>query len=69
MDLIPSTGTTYSGVIEDYHDVQGFILAQRPASIRVIGQAPVVAKIFNGSVMLATVSGIVLRDALVGAVD
>ncbi len=44
VDLIPSTGTTYSGVIEDYHDVQGFILAQRPASIRVIGQAPVVAK-------------------------
>jgi outer membrane lipoprotein-sorting protein len=44
VDLIPSTGTTYSGVIEEYHDVQGFILAKRPASIRVIGQAPVVAK-------------------------
>jgi outer membrane lipoprotein-sorting protein len=44
VDLIPSTGTTYSGVIEDYHDVQGFILAQRPATVRVIGQAPVVAK-------------------------
>ena len=44
VDLIPSTGTEYSGVIEDYHDVQGFILAQRPASVRVIGQAPVVAK-------------------------
>jgi outer membrane lipoprotein-sorting protein len=44
VDLIPSTGTTYSGVIEDYHDVPGFILAKRPAMVRVIGQAPVVAK-------------------------
>jgi outer membrane lipoprotein-sorting protein len=44
VDLIPSTGTTYSGVIEEYHDVTGFILAQRPATVRVIGQAPVVAK-------------------------
>ena len=44
VDLIPSTGTTYSGVIEEYHDVPGFILAQRPATIRMIGQAPVVAK-------------------------
>jgi len=43
VDLIPSTGTTYSGVIEEYHDVPGFILAQRPATIRVIGQAPVVS--------------------------
>ena len=44
VDLIPSTGTTYSGVIEEYHDVPGFILAARPATVRVIGQAPVVAK-------------------------
>jgi outer membrane lipoprotein-sorting protein len=44
VDLIPSTGTTYSGVIEEYHEVPGFILAQRPATVRVIGQAPVVAK-------------------------
>jgi len=44
VDLIPSTGSTYSGVIEDYHDVTGFILAKRPAMVRVIGQAPVVAK-------------------------
>jgi outer membrane lipoprotein-sorting protein len=44
VDLIPSTGTTYSGVIEEYHDVPGFILAKRPATVRVIGQAPVVAK-------------------------
>src|ERR1700688_698725 len=44
VDLIPSTGTTYSGVIEEYHDVPGFIMAQRPATVRLIGQAPVVAK-------------------------
>jgi outer membrane lipoprotein-sorting protein len=43
VDLVPSTGSTYSGVIEEYHDVSGFILAQRPALVRVIGQAPVVA--------------------------
>ena len=30
VDLIPSTGTTYSGVIEEYHDVPGFILAAAP---------------------------------------
>jgi outer membrane lipoprotein-sorting protein len=44
VDLVPSTGTTYSSVIEEYHDVPGFILAARPATVRVIGQAPVVAK-------------------------
>jgi len=44
VDLIPSTGSMYSGVVEEYHDVTGFILAQRPATVRVIGQAPVVAK-------------------------
>jgi outer membrane lipoprotein-sorting protein len=44
VDLVPSTGTTYSGVIEEYHDVPGFVLAERPSTVRVIGQAPVVAK-------------------------
>jgi outer membrane lipoprotein-sorting protein len=44
VDLVPSTGSNYSGVIEQYHDVSGFILAERPATVRVIGQAPVVAK-------------------------
>jgi outer membrane lipoprotein-sorting protein len=39
-----TAGTAYSGVIEQYHEVNGFILAARPASIRVIGQAPVVGK-------------------------
>jgi outer membrane lipoprotein-sorting protein len=37
-------GTAYTGLIEEYHEVKGFILAQKPADIRVIGQAPVVSK-------------------------
>jgi outer membrane lipoprotein-sorting protein len=37
-------GSAYSGVIEQYHEVNGFILAAKPANIRVIGQAPVVGK-------------------------
>ncbi len=44
VELNPVAGSTYSGVIEDYRDVRGFILAQQPSHIRVIGQAPVVAK-------------------------
>lgn len=44
VELNPVAGSAYSGVIEDYHDVRGFILAQRPATVRMIGQAPVVAK-------------------------
>lgn len=39
-----TAGSAYSGVIEQYHQVNGFILAAKPASIRVIGQAPVVSK-------------------------
>ncbi|MGH9773859.1 MAG: LolA family protein [Candidatus Acidiferrales bacterium] len=42
--LVPRTGSEYSGVIEEYHEVNGFILAKRPGWIRVIGQAPVVGK-------------------------
>ena len=42
--MSPTAGSSYSGVIEQYHDVGGFILASRPEMIRVIGQAPVVAK-------------------------
>ena len=44
VDMVLTAGSAYSGVIEQYHDVHGFILAQRPALIRMIGQAPVVAK-------------------------
>jgi hypothetical protein len=43
VELSPVAGSAYSGVIEDYRDVRGFILAQKPASVRMIGQAPVVA--------------------------
>jgi outer membrane lipoprotein-sorting protein len=39
-----TAGSAYSGVIEQYHEVNGFILAQKPKNIRVIGQAPVVGK-------------------------
>src|SRR5579859_4420478 len=42
--MSPIAGSALSGVIEQYHNVNGYILAARPASIRVIGQAPIVAK-------------------------
>jgi outer membrane lipoprotein-sorting protein len=42
VDLEPTAGSIYSGVIKEYHDVKGFILVQRPALIRLVGQAPVV---------------------------
>jgi len=42
VDLEPTAGSIYSGVIREYHDVRGFILIERPARIRVLGQAPVV---------------------------
>jgi outer membrane lipoprotein-sorting protein len=38
------SGSAYSGVIEQYHEVNGFVLAAKPSSIRVIGQAPVIGK-------------------------
>jgi len=42
VDLEPTAGSIYSGVIKEYHDVKGFILVERPAMIRMLGQAPVV---------------------------
>jgi len=42
VDLEPTAGSVYSGVIKEYHDVKSYILAQRPAMIRMVGQAPVV---------------------------
>src|SRR5580658_10086489 len=43
-----TAGSAYTGVIKQYHEVNGFILAQRPADIRVIGQVPIVGtKIFD----------------------
>jgi outer membrane lipoprotein-sorting protein len=42
VDLKPTAGSKYSGVIEEYHEVKAFLLAQRPAQVRMIGQAPLV---------------------------
>jgi hypothetical protein len=42
VQMSPTAGSAYSGVIHQYHQVSGFVLAARPALIRVIGQAPVV---------------------------
>lgn len=42
VELKPTTGSKYSGVIDEYHEVKAFLLAARPAEIRVIGQAPVI---------------------------
>jgi outer membrane lipoprotein-sorting protein len=44
VQLKPTAGSKYSGVIEEYHEVKAFLLAQRPADIRMIGQAPVIGK-------------------------
>ena len=38
VDLIPSAGKAYSGIIQQYHEVSAFILAKRPAEVRMIGQ-------------------------------
>jgi outer membrane lipoprotein-sorting protein len=42
VDLEPTAGSVYSGIIKEYHDVKSYILVQRPAMIRMVGQAPVV---------------------------
>ena len=42
VDLEPSAGSIYSGIIKEYHDVRGFVLLEKPGSIRIQGQAPVV---------------------------
>jgi len=44
VEMSPVAGSAYSGLIEEYHDVGGFILAAQPGKIRIIGQAPVLAK-------------------------
>ena len=44
VELRPTAGSKYSGLIEEYHEVKAFLLAKRPASIRMIGQAPVISK-------------------------
>jgi len=42
VQMKPTAGSKYSGVIDEYHEVKAFLLIARPAQIRVIGQAPVV---------------------------
>ena len=44
VELKTTTGSQYNGVIDEYHEVKAFLLATRPAEIRVIGQVPVVGK-------------------------
>src|SRR5579864_4699050 len=44
VELKPTAGSEYSGVIEEYHEVKAFLLAARPEKIRMIGQAPVIGK-------------------------
>ena len=44
VELKPTAGSKYSGVIEEYHEVKAFLFAERPAEIRMIGQAPVIGK-------------------------
>lgn len=42
VQLLPTAGSEHTGVIEEYHDVRAFILAEHPGRIRLIGQAPLV---------------------------
>ncbi len=44
VELRPTAGSKYSGVIEEYHEVKAFLLAKQPGNVRVIGQVPVIGK-------------------------
>jgi outer membrane lipoprotein-sorting protein len=44
VELKTTTGSKYNGVIDEYHEVKAFLLAARPADIRMVGQVPVVGK-------------------------
>lgn len=44
VELKPTAGSKYSGLIQEYHEVKAFLLAERPENIRVIGQVPVIGK-------------------------
>src|SRR3974390_73897 len=44
VELKTTTGSKYAGVIDEYHEVKAFLLAARPAEIRMIGQVPVIGK-------------------------
>jgi len=48
VELAPHTGSNYTGVIEDYKEVNGFVVAVSPDHIRMLGQAPVIGtRIFD----------------------
>ncbi len=42
VDLEPTAGSVYSGVIKEYRDVKGFVLLQKPSTLRLQGQEPVI---------------------------
>ena len=44
VELKTTAGSQYSGVIQEYHEVKAFLLAARPAYVRMVGQAPVISK-------------------------
>jgi hypothetical protein len=44
VELKPTAGSKYTGMIEEYHEVKAFVLAARPAYIRMIGQVPMIGK-------------------------
>ena len=44
VELKTTAGSKYSGLIQEYHEVKAFLLAARPAEVRMIGQAPVIGK-------------------------
>jgi outer membrane lipoprotein-sorting protein len=44
VELKTTGGSKYSGLIQEYHEIKAFLLASRPANVRMIGQAPVIGK-------------------------
>jgi len=44
VELKPTAGSAYSGVISEYHEVKAFLIAARPYNVRMIGQVPVIGK-------------------------
>src|SRR5258708_36064094 len=44
VELKTTAGSQYSGLIQEYHEIKAFLLAARPANVRMVGQAPVIGK-------------------------
>jgi outer membrane lipoprotein-sorting protein len=44
VELKTTAGSQYSGLIQEYHEVKAFLLAARPANVRMVGQAPLIGK-------------------------